>query len=153
MKYILLLFFLLSSVIPTRGQAKSQLENVEITYKKKKTQVHTNEYGELHVNVSPKDVSKFIAIGLVRYSDFGAKGDGKTDDIDAIAAAHAFANLKGLLVKADEGATYYIGGKDRTAVIRTDTDFGTAAFIIDIRHLFSWSVPACDRSTLRGSFP
>jgi len=35
------------------------------------------------------------------------------------------------LVKADEGATYYIGGKERTAVIRTDTDFGTAAFIID----------------------
>ena len=36
-----------------------------------------------------------------------------------------------LSVKADEGATYYIGGKNRTAVIRTDTDFGTAAFIID----------------------
>ncbi len=131
MKYMLLLFFLLSSVIPTRGQAKSPLENVVITSKKKKTQVRTNEYGELHVNVSPKDVSKFNAIGLVRYSDFGAKGDGKTDDIDAIAAAHAFANQKGLLVKADEGATYYIGGKERTAVIRTDTDFGTAAFIID----------------------
>ena len=131
MKYMLLLFFLLSSVIPTRGQAKSPLENVVITSKKKKTQVTTNEYGELHVNVSPKDVSKFNAIGLVRYSDFGAKGDGKTDDIDAIAAAHAFANQKGLLVKADEGATYYIGGKERTAVIRTDTDFGTAAFIID----------------------
>ena len=70
-------------------------------------------------------------MGLVRYSDFGAKGDGKTDDIDAIAATHAFANQHGLLVKADEGATYYIGGKERTAVIRTDTDFGTAAFIID----------------------
>ncbi|TKC04285.1 hypothetical protein [Pedobacter frigoris] len=69
--------------------------------------------------------------GLVRYSDFGAKGDGKTDDIDAIAEAHAFANLHGLPVKADSGATYYIGGKDRTAFIQTDTDFGTAAFIID----------------------
>jgi hypothetical protein len=67
----------------------------------------------------------------VRYSDFGAKGDGKTDDMDAIAATHAFANLHGLLVKADDGATYYIGGKERTAVIRTNTDFGTAAFIID----------------------
>ena len=69
--------------------------------------------------------------GRVRYSDFGAKGDGKTDDMDAIAATHAFANEHGLKVKADEGATYYIGGKDRTAVIQTDTDFGTAAFIID----------------------
>ena len=79
----------------------------------------------------PEDVRKFKANGLVRYSDFGARGDGKTDDIDAIAAAHAFANQHGLPVKADEGATYYIGGKNRTAVIRTDTDFGTAAFIID----------------------
>jgi len=131
MKYMLLLFFLLSSVILTRGQAKTPLENVVITSKKNKTQVRTNENGELHVNVTPKDVLKFKAIGLVRYSDFGARGNGKTDDIDAIAAAHAFANQHGLLVKADEGATYYIAGKERTAVIRTDTDFGTAAFIID----------------------
>ena len=71
------------------------------------------------------------AQGVVRYGEFGAKGDGKTDDIDAIAAAHAFANQHGLAVKADEGATYYIGGKNRTVVIQTDTDFGTAAFIID----------------------
>ncbi|HAM11326.1 MAG TPA: hypothetical protein DCP74_13900, partial [Bacteroidales bacterium] len=47
------------------------------------------------------------------------------------AATHAFANQQGLPVKADEGAIYYIGGKSRTAVIRTDTDFCTAAFIID----------------------
>jgi hypothetical protein len=50
---------------------------------------------------------------------------------DAIAAAHAFANQQGLPVKADEGATYYIGGKNRTAVIRTNTDFSNAAFIIN----------------------
>jgi hypothetical protein len=131
MKYMLLLFFLFSCVIVAQGQTKSPLENVVITSKENKTQVRTNENGELHVNVSPKDVLKFKAIGLVRYSDFGARGNGKTDDIDAIAAAHAFANQHGLLVKADEGATYYIGGKERTAVIRTDTDFGTAAFIID----------------------
>jgi hypothetical protein len=131
MKYRLLLFFLLTCVIVGRGQTKGPIENVVITSKNKKTQVRTNENGELHVNVSPKDVLKFKAIGLVRYSDFGARGDGKTDDIDAIAAAHAFANQHGLLVKADDGATYYIGGKVRTAVIQTDTEFGTAAFIID----------------------
>lgn len=93
--------------------------------------MYTHENGELHANVSPKDLDKFKAAGRVRYSDFGTKGDGKTDDIDAIAATHAVANLHGLLVKADKGATYYIGGKERTALIRTDTDFGTAAFIID----------------------
>ncbi len=84
-----------------------------------------------NANISPKDVLKFKTARLVRYSDFGAKGDGKTDDMDAIAATHAFANLHQLMVKANAGATYYIGGKDRTAIIQTDTDFGTAAFIID----------------------
>ena len=68
---------------------------------------------------------------VVRYRAFGAKGDGKTDDIDAIAKAHDFANKRGLPVKADAGATYYIGGKKRKVVIQTDTDFGNAAFIID----------------------
>ena len=131
MKYVLLFFLLLSYVIAVRGQTQNPFEKVVITSNNKKTQVSTNKNGELYLNVSPKDVLKFKDIGSVRYSDFGAKGDGKTDDIDAIAAAHAFANQHGLLVKADDGATYYIGGKERTAVIQTDTDFGTAAFIID----------------------
>lgn len=67
----------------------------------------------------------------VSYKNFGAKGDGKTDDMGAIVKAHDYANKHGLSVKADSGATYYIGGKGRTAVIQTDTDFGTARFIID----------------------
>jgi hypothetical protein len=136
MKFSLLFFFLFTSVFSmAQGQSKSPLENVVITSQKNKIRVHTTENGELHINVSPKDVLKFKAKGFVRYSDFGARGDGKTDDIEAIAAAHAIANQHSLLVKADEGATYYIGGKDRTAVIRTDTDFGTAAFIIDDTHI------------------
>ena len=112
-------------------QKKGLPENVVITSNKGKTIVQSNENGELQLNVSPKDVNKFQTNGVVYYSDFGAKGDGKTDDIDAIAATHAFANQYNLLVKANEGATYYISGKNRTAVVRTNTDFGTAAFIID----------------------
>jgi hypothetical protein len=69
--------------------------------------------------------------GFVRYSDFGAVGDGKNDDIEAIAATHDYANKNNLSVKADKGATYYIGERDLTAIIRTDTDFGNAEFIID----------------------
>ncbi len=69
--------------------------------------------------------------GVVRYSQFGAKGDGETDDIDAIGKAHQFANEHGLPVQAEAGATYYISGKDRTVEIQTDTDFGTSSFIID----------------------
>jgi len=130
-KSLLFSFFLLFFTILLQGQTSNPGENVVITYTEKKTRVRTNNDGELHVNVSPEDVIKFKASGLVRYSDFGAIGDGKTDDIDAIAATHAFANQQSLSVKADDEATYYISGKERTAVIQTHTDFGTAAFIID----------------------
>ncbi len=132
---MLLILFIFSCVIVAQGQTERPSENVVITSEKNKTRVRTDENGELHVNISPKDVSRFKAKGVVSYSDLGARGNGKTDDIDAIAATHAFANQHGLLVKADEGATYYIGGKERTAVIQTDTDFSTAAFIIDDREV------------------
>jgi len=132
MKNILIIFFLFPIVISSvQGQTKNPSENVVITSEKDKTRVRTSENGELIINVSPKDLIKFKANGMVLYSDFGAVGDGKTDDIDAIAATHAFANQQGLPVKADNGATYYISGKNRTAVIRTNTDFGRAAFIIN----------------------
>jgi hypothetical protein len=80
------------------GQSGRPNENIVITTDNDKTLVKTTESGELLINVSPKDVLRIKANKLVRYSDFGARGDGKTDD---------------------------------TAVIRTDTDFGTAAFIIN----------------------
>ena len=69
----------------------------------------------------------------ITYEQFGAVGDGIHDDMDAIVAAHEAANAKGLPVRAGEGRTYYIGGAAKTAVIRTDTDFGRARFIIDDR--------------------
>ena len=124
MKYCFLFFWI--AVFTAQAQ-----ENILILSQEGKTRVSANEKGELTVTISPKEVAKLKAAGKVQYSDFGAKGDGKTDDIESIAAAHAFANAHGLPVKADAGATYYIGGKARTAVIRTPTDFGKAAFIID----------------------
>jgi hypothetical protein len=128
---MVLWFFLLSTAFVAMGQPESLKDKVIITSLNEKTAVRTNENGELQVNVTAKDVRTFKTRGWVRYRDLGARGNGKTDDIDAIAAAHAIANEHGLPVKADDGATYYIGGKERTAVIRTNTDFGTAAFIID----------------------
>ena len=65
------------------------------------------------------------------YEDFGAVGDGKADDFDAIVKTHEYANANGLSVFAKETATYYIGGANKTAVIMTDTDWSTARFIID----------------------
>ena len=68
---------------------------------------------------------------VVTYERFGAKGDGVTDDLPSIVAAHREANERGLPVKARDGATYYIGGQDLTAEIKTDVDFGSAVFFID----------------------
>ncbi|TKC00975.1 right-handed parallel beta-helix repeat-containing protein [Pedobacter cryophilus] len=126
---LLFLFFIVLS--SAQGQSKNPLENVVITTNQNKTQVSANENGALLINVSPQDVQKFKTNKLVSYSDFGAKGDGKTDDLDAITATHAFANMHSLSVKADDGATYYIGGNNRTAVIQTNTNFGKASFLID----------------------
>nr|WP_082391338.1 hypothetical protein [Jiulongibacter sediminis] len=89
---------------------------------------------------------------FVRYSDFGAKGDGKTDDIDAIVAAHAYANEHQLPVKADEGFRYYISGKERTAEIRTNTDFSSAFFIIDDREVEDRTAPVFKVSSDLKSF-
>ncbi len=134
MKYIVTLIYLLFAVTAAHGQ-------VEVLVDQDRTGVYTDENGVLHVAVAHEDVHEFEARGFVRYGDFGAIGDGTTDDIDAIAAAHAFANQQGLSVQADEGATYYIGGKERTAIIQTDTDFGTAKFIIDDRDVQNHAAP------------
>ena len=132
MKFILIFFYLIAVLANlSTAQIKSNAGNVVITFNNDETHIQVNKNGELKINVSLKDSLRFKTNGMVSYSDFGARGDGKTDDTDAIAATHALANQQGLPVKADEGATYYIGGKNRPAVIMTDTDFGTAAFIID----------------------
>ena len=68
---------------------------------------------------------------VVYYSEYGAKGDGVTDDFDAIIAAHAAANKTGATVRADAGAKYCIGGAAKTARVETDTDWRDAEFIID----------------------
>ncbi len=67
----------------------------------------------------------------VTYEAFGAVGDGKTDDLPAIATAHAYANEHGLPVRAKDDATYYIGSKAIVVTVGTDVDFGKAHFIID----------------------
>jgi hypothetical protein len=70
---------------------------------------------------------------FVTYEQFGAVGDGKTDDHEAMIAAHAYANEHRLPVKAKDDATYYIGGKEKPIVIKTSTDFGKAHIVIDDR--------------------
>ena len=82
-------------------------------------------------------------VTVVTYEDFGAVGDGVTDDSDAIRAAHDAANECGLPVLGKANATYYIGPITKTIRIQTDTDWNGAHFIFD-DHKIRW-----DDSTLR----
>ena len=94
------------------------------------TAVQTEQTGKPYtVATFPKDAE------VVYYSDFGAVGDGVTDDSKAIRTAHAIANARNLPVRADEGKTYYIPASDQPAVIQTDTDWTGASFIIDDREI------------------
>ena len=68
---------------------------------------------------------------FVTYEEYGAKGDGKTDDMPAIIATHDAANASGLPVKARAGAKYLIGNVSRTATIKTDTYWDGAEFIVN----------------------
>lgn len=69
--------------------------------------------------------------GFVSYEDFGAVGDGVTDDLHAICEAHAHANAGGISVKTKPDATYHLGSRALTAIIATDTDWSTSRFIVD----------------------
>ena len=106
-------------------------EELRIKFNKHSSKQYEDIVDSLLKNVTKKDILKYKEAKIVSYSDFGAKGDGKTDDINAIVATHEFANKYGLKVKANDAATYYISGKQHTVNIQTSTDFGLANFIID----------------------
>ena len=75
-------------------------------------------------------------VRYVYYQDYGAVGDGETDDSEAIRAAHTYANQGGHMVKATKndngnGKTYYIGKLEKAIVVKTDVDWGKAKFYLD----------------------
>ena len=76
-------------------------------------------------------VAPTVSADVVTYEAFGAVGDGRTDDRAAIVRAHAAANERRAAVRATDGKTYYLGPGAGTAIIRTDTDWGTAKFVVD----------------------
>ncbi|MDQ8197441.1 hypothetical protein QEH56_04740 [Pelagicoccus enzymogenes] len=116
------------------------------------TQVIEEENGSLLLTVSQDDKKAFAKAGQVSYENFGAAGDGVTDDAVAIAATHAYANQHQLKVRAKDNATYYIGGEERTAYIQTDTDFGNASFIIDDTAVEKRDAPVFEVSSQQKSF-
>ena len=82
---------------------------------------------------------------FVCYEDFGAVGDGVTDDFKAIRDAHAYANENGLPVLGTPGKNYLnfdtsLGTDQIFSVeIRTDVDWQGATITIDDRKLTTYS--------------
>jgi hypothetical protein len=81
--------------------------------------------------LSPAKEPVQVAPRVITYEEFGAVGDGVTDDLPAIVAAHAFANENKLHVRTKPDAVYHLGTRNLTAVIQTDTDWNTSRFIVD----------------------
>ena len=69
----------------------------------------------------------------IYYKDYGAVGDGITDDFFALKACHDYANQWGHTVNADPKATYYIGKANGTQsiTVQTDTYWNGCTFIWD----------------------
>ena len=73
---------------------------------------------------------------FVSYDDFGAVGDGVTNDFFAIKAAHEYANEKGLPVRAGAQKTYLVSetevdGVASPIVVKTSTNFCGSTVVID----------------------
>ena len=130
MRNLLLLLILFSETALLNAQSDSMSLEIIID-KLQKTQLILGENDLEKVIINQKDFLQFKNNGIIRYSDLGATGDGFTDDMTYIKATHAVANEYEFAVKADDGALYYISGKENSAVIHTDTDFGNATFLID----------------------
>ena len=85
---------------------------------------------------------------MIKYEDFGAIGDGKTDDFSAIRMAHEKANETGEAIEATPGKCYYLKNSEgRPIVIKTDTNWRGASFIIDDTEVSAASpetYPSCD---------
>jgi len=77
---------------------------------------------------------------FISYEDFGAVGDGITNDFFAMKRAHEYANEKGLPVHGTPGKTYLITETETDGVaesisVMTDVDFCGAKIIVDDRDI------------------
>ncbi|MBE6570243.1 MAG: hypothetical protein E7658_08530 [Ruminococcaceae bacterium] len=84
---------------------------------------------------TPAETEAVPEITFVTYEEFGAVGDGVTNDYEAIRAAHRHANDNNLPVRAKDDAVYYIGEAEDSISVKTSTDWGNAHFIIDDKGL------------------
>ena len=88
----------------------------------------------------------------IYYSQYGAKGNGTTNDFAAIKKCHEDANEYGHIVHADEGKTYYIGKTGgETIPVKTDTYWHGATFIFDDSIITVCPCGTCSECVERGT--
>lgn len=92
--------------------------------------LHEIKIGEGDINFDSDYFYEYYS-SIITYEEYGAKGDGKSDDTKAIRNAHNAANSGGQKVVAKEGATYYIKNCYTTIPVRGDVDWKNAKFTID----------------------
>ncbi len=94
---------------------------------------------------------------MIYYEDFGAVGDGVTNDFSAIRKAHEAANERGEKISAAAGKCYYLKMTEGSPiVIKTDVSWHGASFIIDDTTLSfadPETYPACDVFRVENDYP
>ncbi|MBQ4032031.1 MAG: hypothetical protein II625_09785 [Bacilli bacterium] len=90
----------------------------------------TDDGGSVH-KLSNNLFAKLQYINSINYNQFGAKGNGITNDFQYLKKAHDYANLYNLNVEGVTKSTYYIGEINEPILVKTNTDLKNSHFIID----------------------
>ena len=102
----------------------------EESYEKFMDEVFLSKRGKIVVTEDYTDDAD-----TVYYEDFGAKGNGSTDDFEAMYAAHVYANQCGQTVCGKAGAHYYVGptslNKNRIISVMTNVNFNGATITVN----------------------
>lgn len=94
---------------------------------------YTADGGSYHSLNNGLFAELIIKNGEICYNQFGARGDGHSEDWNKINSTHIFANEHGYMVIAYPGSTYYVGNFNSCVVVKTSCDWKDAHFIIDDR--------------------
>lgn len=95
---------------------------------------HTDDGGSYHELDNDLWAELVVKNGEVCYNQFGAHGDGQTEDRNYLNNTHIFANEHGYKVLGYPESIYYVGRQfNSRIVVRTSCDWRGAHFIIDDR--------------------